>query len=362
MVVKRSMSMPSFANGFARLRRRRVLALLTVGAAAVGTLVPSTLASPFRRLDGNAVAFATDGTRYALWQFHRGAPLIVYDTRTGHRGEFDDGCGLYGASSPYREAAAGRFLVFCGGPAMLDVRTGVVTHLPTGEYGPTWSTVGTRYVAGGSAPGQRCRGMRRHEGCTTLYDIATGGLSNVRDAQIPDLDRPGAPPLCRRLRTKLFTLERQVLEGFSYSNGGSDEVGETFYDPRLRRVGIEGCNGRMVSLHLRSEPKNVELRGGVLTWDTGHSPESAFSEEEEGIDTRHATLTSYSLSSRRRRTWPLPHLPINLNGGEPGEATGAGVFGSSAHTSNTLFWIADRSLSCYELCSVATYYIYAARL
>jgi hypothetical protein len=345
------------ASGFARLRRLRVLTLLAVGGALVGTLAPSTLASPFRRLDGNAIAFATDGTRYALWQFHHGTPLIVYDTRTGHRGELDEGCGLYGGSSPYQEAAAGRFLVFCGGPALLDVRTGTVTHLPSGEYGPTWSTVGTRYVAGGSARGQRCHGMRRHEGCTTLYDIATGGLSNVRDTQIPDLDRPGAPALCRRLRRTLFKMEGQVAEDFSYSNGGSGEVGDAFYDPRSRRVDIEGCHRPKLSLHLRSEPRNIELRGGVLTWDTGAS-----SAEEEGIDTRHATLTSYSLSSRRRHTWPLPPLPINLNGGEPSEANSVGVFGYSAHTSNTLFWIADRSMSCYKLCDVATYYVYAAHL
>jgi hypothetical protein len=105
------------------------------------------------------------------------------------------------------------------------------------------------------------------------------------------------------------------------------------------------------------EPSNFELGGGLLTWDTGHSAVN-FEPNEETAS--RGTLSSYQLSSGKRRTWKLPRLSINR--GQDDESPG--VYGYSAHTANTVFWIATRMLVGVGEGSVAvgTSSIYAAPL
>jgi hypothetical protein len=326
-------------------------------------------ASRFRRLDGDATAFLTDGARYAIWQHSPSSPLIVYDTLTRHRGEIADGCELYGnfAESPpaYQEASDGRFLVYCKeGPALLDARNGKLALIPEAEG--FWGEVGSRYVVSTYGNGVRCRGMKRHEGCVVLYDIATRAIKKVPESRVPDIDHPGARPVCRALRESVLQQERGGREGsFSYSGGVLVEAVALMHEGPIKWLRIQRCHGRPILVYTHTEPKNVELRAGLLTWDSGHI-ENGLEEEREaepGFDIRRAALTSYDLSTRTRRSWSLPALPLDLYGGEPSAANSVGVYGYSAHTKTMLFWIADRTLSCGKGgCSANTHYVYAARM
>jgi hypothetical protein len=85
------------------------------------------------------------------------------------------------------------------------------------------------------------------------------------------------------------------------------------------------------------ELSNFELGGGLLTWDTGHSAVNFEPNEETSSS---GTLSSYRPSNGKRRTWKLPRLSINR--GQDDESPG--VCGYSAHTANTVFWIATRFL------------------
>jgi hypothetical protein len=316
-------------------------------------------ASSFHRVDGNAEEFVTDGTRYAVWQYHPSYPLIVYDTLTGHRGEIEDGCQLPQSGGG---ASNGRFLVSCGGrTSLLDIKSRRLTPLP--DLGG-WGAVGSRYVATGYGEGLRCRGMRQHEGCLALYDIATRAVSEVPERRLPDLDRPGAPPVCTALRKPVLAETREVFSN-GYSEGVLAQVIERRREGPRNWLLISRCHGRPTLLHTRSEPKSLALSEGLLTWDNGHSEDGLQQEEEEkaGLDIKRGAITTYSLSTGRRRDFPLPVLPINRNGGEPTEPDAFGVYGYSARTKNMLFWIADRSLSCGKGgCQAETHYIYAERL
>jgi hypothetical protein len=344
------------ARGEASWQRARqcwVLALAVLATMWCG-LPSRALASRFHRLAAGTTAFASDGTRYAAWQVGK-SPIVVFDTRTGHRGQIEKACGLEGD----RPGAAGRFLVSCGGKgqALLDVRTGAITPLPTGEYGPTWEVVGVRYVSGPAGLHALCHQTKSHEGCTALYDIETGALSEVPESEVRDLDRPGAPLVCRALQSKLFKLNRSELtEEFSYSNGvlvSTVQIGEA-PGTKLR---IDRCRGRSTILRSAPEPSDVELRGGLLTWDAVKAPLGALDPEEEAADT-HGTLDSYRLSTRRRRSWRLPRLPLDFEGRHT-----VGVLGSAAHTDYAVIWISAQSLVCGKTgCDIVTSAVYAASL
>lgn len=332
----------------------RAIAIALGAIALLAATSGNARASAFHRLDGNAKFFDTDGTRYAAWQYRPGFPIIVYDTATGHRGEIEDGCDLAGG------AAAGRFLVDCREKtALLDFRTGVLTPLP--ETGAGWAEVGSRYVSSAYENGVRCRGMRRHEGCLVLYDIATRLVTKVPEARVPDLDRPGAPPVCPALRRRVLASERVgETEGGSYGDGVFVRSLALKPEGPSRWLRVERCHGHVTMLYSRIEPRSIDVSAGLLTWDTGHSENE---DEEEGIKVRTGAITAYDLATHKRRSWALPALPLNSDGGEPNEPTSVGVFGSSTHTKTTLFWIADRTLSCSKAgCQPDTYYVYGARM
>jgi hypothetical protein len=194
---------------------RRVLALVAL-ATMYGGLCSGAIASPLRLLAPSTIAFSSDGARYAAWQVRKGSAIVVFDTRTGHRAAISPpaGCELYdhNASDLATPAAAGRFLLACSeGSALLDVGSGAVKTLPSpmGPFNSGWVAVGGRYVEW-TADQHACRQTssegRRRVPCTALYDIATGVVSYRPESQLPDLDRRGAPPICRTLREKLIAL------------------------------------------------------------------------------------------------------------------------------------------------------------
>ena len=340
-----------------RFGLRCVPPVVLIGLATMSCGFPlATFASQFRQLAPSTVAFSSDGTRYAVWQVSKGSPIVIFDTRTGHQGQIS-GCDL---DESGEHGAGGRFLLRCGhGESLLDVRTGAITALPSGEYGPEWQKVGLRYVGGRAELHARCHQTTRDEGCTALYNIATGAWTNVPESQVPDLDRPGAPPACRPFRHRLLRLERGSLpEQFSYSEGvlaRTVQIGEA----PVTKLRIERCHRRATIFHVRTEPGNIDLSGGLLTWDTGHQG-TQYQEEEVGDipsgALKRGVLSSYRLSTGQRRSWTLPRLPLHTDYPQPT----VGVFGYSAHTDYAVLWIAARSLYCDKTCYVETSSVYIA--
>jgi hypothetical protein len=334
------------------------LALIALALSFVGATEAS--ASVFRRLVLSTEIFSTDGVRYAAWQVTRSSPIVIFDARTGHQHQIA-GCGLNESGELSGEpGAGGRFLIRCGhGESLLDVRTGAVTALPSRQYGPEWLKVGLRYVGGRAELHAPCHQTMRHEGCTALYNIATGAWTNVPESQVPDLDRPGAPPACRMFRHRLLRLETGSLpEFFSYSEGilaRTVQIGEA----PVIELRIERCHRPATILHVRPESGGLDLSAGVLTWDTGHQG-TEYQDEEIGNAPSgaltHGVLSSYRLSTGQRHSWTLPRLPLQTNSPQPT----VGVFGYSAHTDHAVFWIAARSLSCDKGCQLATSSVYIA--
>jgi len=303
----------------------------------------------------------------------------VLDSRTGRKSQVDTSCYLEDRAP----ASAGRFLLTCGeaGQALVDVRSALVVPLPKpppheyGEYGPIWAGVGSHYVIGKAGQGARCHRTRRHESCTALYDIAKHALREVPETSVPDPDLPDAPPLCRALRRRVFMRsEFEELEGalgplsplasgFSYSDGvlALKKLGER----RGKNILIDRCDGRASILPvpperhvLETEARSLQLSAGALSWDTAHEAEAHEAEELEGPNglLRHGTLTAYSMKTGRRRTWKLPVLPLEVieapTSGRPNHVV-RGIFGYSAHTAHTIFWIRAESVSavCGPVCT-----------
>jgi hypothetical protein len=313
--------------------------------AMLGCAASSAFASTLHRLAPSMIAFSSDGVRYAAWQVREGDPIVVFDTLTGHRGKLTApaGCELQNqGGEPEPAAGAGRFLLNCyrqhesEREGVLNVRTGATNLLPEGPSGSTWLRTGQRY-AEGSAADQTCHRTKRRKGpgerCVGLYDLVTGAVIDRAAWQVPDLDRAGAPPICRVLRHGVLAERGGGLSRlWSYSDGVFVHA-----DVLSTEVHIERCHGRSIVFHGHGEVKNFDVRGGLLTWDTGWD---AVNNPPE-VDTSRGTLTSYRLTTGQHRTWVLPSLSL-LQGGFLGSESG--VFGYSTHTANTVFWIASRTL------------------
>jgi hypothetical protein len=348
------------------------LTLVVSFAALVACVPPASAAgaagSPFRRVAPSTVAFASDGTRYAAWQVTADSPVVVLDTRSGRQVSYADGCSLaseQGAPGP--PAAAGRFLATCaGGVSLLSAATGAVTALPqpAGPYDGEWREVGTRYVEGNADlhdcahSAKEVREESRYEGgsvCIALYEIATGALSYRPGSQVPDLDSPGAPSVCRAQRGRLLSARRSLAIGeFAYSQGLLVTLNNA-----KNRVSIGGCHGRQTVLAAGGEAENLDLAGGLLSWDTAHagvSPPVGIGGVEERV-IYHGTLWSYEPATRRRRGCQLPRETTSL----PNRNIHA-VLGRSAHAGKTLFWIAAATVNGDETRTVETSSVYAARL
>lgn len=340
--------------------------LVVLATVSFAPMPQSSLASPLRQLAPSVISFSSDGTRYAAWQVREDASIVVFDTLTGHRGTLPlpAGCELerQGDGDPVPVAGAGRFLLNCSlqhhgeQKAVLNARTGEVDMVPEGPSGFSWDRAGARYLEGWAAD-QTCQRTKRRKGpgeiCVGLYDLVTGAIIDRAAWQVPDLDRVGAPPMCRALRHEVLAeTERDagLPRLWSYANGVfvHAEVLST-------TVHVERCRGPAMVLRGRGEVKNFDVRGGLLTWDTGS--DNAANEPEGGPS--YGTLTSYRLASGKRRRWVLPSL--SLGGSVLGRPSG--VFGYSTHTANTVFWIASRTIGAEEKSTfVVTSSVYASRV
>jgi hypothetical protein len=210
-----------------------------------------------------------------------GGPVEVLDSSDGHlRTVPSAGCSvpaLEEEEEPQLADSDGTFMLECGSNtyAALYARTGRVQPLPAGY---DWRRIGSLYAEQG-ADG-------REEPChTTIIDLATGALSVRAAPRIYDLDRPGAPalPICARLRQGVHTVLK-----------GGEEVG--VYQPGMfvhevferSMIVIERCSGPQTTLHPDSDPRDLQLGHGLLSWDTGLPPREERPEE-------NAVLTAYSL-------------------------------------------------------------------
>lgn len=330
-----------------------VIVLALVGPFSVG----QARASKLHRLASSVTSFASDGARYAAWQVHEGGPLSVLDTLTGRRGAetLPAGCKLQGEDGEnYSDwaAAGGRFLLECssGRDELFSVTGGESLTLPGGF---SWLRVGTHYVQGMHETGGAPR---------FVYDLATGKLSTIRGTEnAVDLNRATMPAriaICSALRSRVRADEGFEFLGdlFGYEHGVfAGDYG------KHGEVQITHCNGHSVILegefvrggHLATvaKPHDFDLRGGLVSWDTGEE-----SDVGEPTEARERSFGA-TLATGARHHWSLPRVTVQ---GDEGPVTGA--FGYSTHTSNTVFWIASRTLSCDKTCWPATTAVYGARL
>jgi hypothetical protein len=319
--------------------RRTLLVAVALAAAGGGYWAPVGMASGaarLRQLAPSVEAFASDGTRYVAWQVGEGAPIVALDTISGRRRSLPvpSGCTLEDQAlqrgEPRATAGSGRFLLDCtnGLGWLLDVRTGTVALLPILPTGSEWGEVGSRYVKG-LGDKDTCRQIPREienaDLCLALLDPQRGAIIDRAYWQAPDVSAPNAPPVCSALRA-VVVAERDVVLSRTYSFDGGVIA---FATHRGHAVEVQRCKGRPVVLHHRGEATNVDVRGGLLTWDTGEDPLFFPS----GI--RSATLTSYRLASGRRRSWTVPYLNVKGFEGQ--------ILGYSTHTTTTVFWIAVRA-------------------
>lgn len=336
-------------------KRTLVLVALLVAMLAVA---PGALAVPLRLLAAPVVAFSSDGVRYATWQTTVQSPLVVLDTRTGRQATFapPSGCSLLDQTeggSYVPTAAAGRVLIQCVQQGherqqLLDVRTGEVTPLPAGTQ---WYALGERYVRGEDA--------NEHQ---VLRSLATGASRRERDSQFADLDRPGAPGIrsvCPRLRTRVRAESQYLTGSFAYRDGVlARQLGERG-DIEVARCGGRAhvLSGQRLSGKAHNHvPRDFDLRGGLLSWDTASFADTTAGGEGGPADRGfRSRLNVLALATARHRTWALPRIAL--------AHAEADYYGYSTHTANTVFWVATRTLAFGESGpSVQTYSLYSARL
>jgi hypothetical protein len=320
-------------------------------------LTPAASASRLRQIASPVYAFSSDGIDHAAWEASEDGPIVVLDTRTGQQTTLTPppGCRLadQGEGGSYLPtAAAGRLLIQCEPreqEELLDMRTGQAMPLPAGT---DWYEFGTRYAVGNDA--------REHQ---VVIDLATGAVRRVGETEYVDLDRRGAPGLrsvCPALRNALRREAQLIsLGAATYRNGIlAGQLGEH------GMIQLRRCDGRRTVLagqHVDNEyanhvPRSFDLRGGLLSWDTGSDANTTNSEETPRRPLFRARLDILAPGSHRRRSWTLPRRKV------PGGVGGPDAYGYSAHTSDTVFWLATRSLTQGEAGpSVASYSLYSAR-
>jgi hypothetical protein len=332
--------------------KRTLVALVVLSAVLCSS--SSVLAARLHLLASPIVAFSSDGAHTIAWQTAQGAPIVVLDTLTGSRTSISppSGCEL-GDEGEAGEptAAAGRFLLQCNPSetaTVLDVRSGRTVALPAGT---TWFALGARYARGNNAS--------EHQ---VVENLASGAVRRVGDEEVVNLDRPGAPgerAICARLRDAVRGLGTEELGDFSFRNGLFAHRAGHHGDVALQR-----CRGHssvfpgqsIPNVFAQNAPRNFDLRGGLLTWDTGDQADTT-GEYEFGRRAFAAKLDAVSLSTQRRRTWTLPRVPLAHAAAPPSS------FGYSTHTVNAVFWAATRTLSLGPgPPGVATMSLYWARL
>lgn len=342
----------------------RIVAPLAVVALAFAFALAATSASaaPLRQIVPSVVAFSSDGVRYAAYETRAGAPLVVLDTISGRRSSVPvpAGCQLEGESEGAPDGALfntfvdGQALITCPGghEALLDVSSGAVRSLPGNET--DWYQLGTRYV----------RGNEKGEN-EVVFDLATGTVKRIGGFEWVDLDEPEAPgprSACPALRATLTRIgPAMVVHG-----GVAAEYAEGIFAGPLGSRGdvqIARCSGArrvLAGQHVSGHdapghvPRDFAVGGGVLSWDTGAPPEATNLGETRprGFYPR---LEALSLATARKHRWNLPRR-------EPESTVGA--FGYSAHTANSVFWLATHTTKDEGEAGVAvtSYTLYSASL
>jgi hypothetical protein len=311
--------------------------------------------SVFRRLAGGVASFASDGQRFVAWQHAAGGPIEVFDTRRGSVSSFaiPAGCMLANeAERVYgRVAGGGRFLLDCAPPhteaqLLLDARSGALIELPPLGYGDHWVAVGTDYALGLSYPTDEGKPepsfcpQSRFELDQRIPCLAIMGLSQKMvtyrpESLWPDLNVSGAPEICPTLRSKLITETRESIPRFlDYSEGYYAQPTQND-----KSVELDRCSGSRILLRpggTAGEPENFDVRGGLLSWDTG---------EPSGVDVERGSprrfLSIYQYRARRVQRWKLPIERIREKGN--GVSLSKYPLGYSTHTANAVFWIATES-------------------
>jgi hypothetical protein len=321
---------------------------------AVAALAPVACASQLRLLASNTTAFSSDGSRFAAWQISPAEPIVVLDTLTGHEARTvpPSGCRLRNEDEigwPERSAAAGRFLLNCEPErqALLDVWTGKTIRLPR-PRGTVWFVVGTRYIQG------QWEVCSRKANCQALYEIATGALHFWPEHRPTNLDAGGASV------TAFCPAVRSLVRSFGSVREFPNASEQNLFVHRSGTHGnvqIDHCHGRPTTIEARGRsgpgegaPWNFDLRGGLLSWDTGSDPTEFSPSQFPG------RLYTYGLATHRRDSWPLPRRTV------PGGEAVTGTYGYSTHTANTAFWIADTRLGGEPTLDVTRSAVYAARL
>jgi hypothetical protein len=321
------------------VRRSGRIAIAT-GAIMAMLTAPAVAAPGWRQIATGVQRFATDGVRYGLWQ-SAGPAVTVLDTDSGRTRTLAPGCYLDGGDG-------GRFLLNCEhGQELLDARTGLLTALPNYQY-KEWSTVGLRYVGGGAPRGTHCGAQPTHDECVALYDISTGGVNEVPALRMSDLDREGAPPICRVARARILQLAHtEGFEPFEYEGSYARRLlvtPEYRGERPLSRIRIDRCQGGPTVLHTRPYPVGIEMRGGVVFW-TALSESREPLEFSEEIASRHGEVEAYFVASRKRITWPAPRVRVNLTSCG-GESSPIGVDGGAEDTARDIFWVAATNAEC----------------
>jgi hypothetical protein len=332
--------------------------LLVVGGVVVCCPAAGARSGSFRRLAPDVTAFASDGARYVAWTLHQGSGITVLDTRTRKLSSIalPTGCSLEGERLARFgwPAGAGRFLVSCRDRRRLLVNaaTREATTLPlsAGGHESPWERVGKRYIEAytDAAACQHPARENTRGGCIALYDTATKGVSYRPRSLAPDLDTPDARPICSQLRGKVVAKSEFPVSEFAYSDGFLVEAAGHGGNIRLKR-----CRGTIRVLGGSGEPENLDPRGSIVTWDTGHPGEA----HEEHARQR-ARLFSFGRRTHRRHSWQLPKLALY---GEGAGLPTTGAFGYSTHTRYMVFWIAARF--CREgtaRCQTEGYSVYSA--
>jgi hypothetical protein len=308
--------------------------------------------APLQRLATGVGVFESDGGRYAAWQAPGQRAITVYnaENRTMTRFALPEGCDLAPpVEGPYdQRAAAGRILLACvPGQQLLLAATGRTTVLPEprGPFVNEWHAVGDAYVEG-SADTSACQHSRQETAerrpCLAFYDIATRAVLYRPESAPLNIDLPAAVPVCPVVRASLVRDRRDPAASYWYAGG---VLAQTVGDDRAVRLFY--CNRHTLTLHGHGPVENVELRDGVLTWDTGHaSADYQAGLEGSGFDTQHGVLVRYQLVNRREQVWPLPKASLLANG-DPFR----GVLGYSSHTNHAVFWVAARRMTCENGCT-----------
>ena len=349
---------------FCRSAHRKRLAESVGGVVCVFALIGALsapwaqAASRFRAVAPKIVAFGSDSERYVAWQVAKGAPITILDTASGKERQVP-GCRLFDLANQVDPrgwpAGHGRFIVFCGNATeLLEAPTGTLRMLPSGESGPSWYVVGARYVEG-QAPAANCRQnaieKRQRELCIALYELSTGIVSYRPQSQVGDLDRPGAPLVCPALRAKVIA---DTLAGLG------DYSDQLFGEPGVSALHIWRCHGRAIIVKKPGLIGNLNIHGGLASWDDGHDATECIGEECSLSAVRRATVSAYSISTGRRWRMKPPLRRVDVGLAHPV----LGAFGYSSHTRHTLFWIATRTLAfnVHAFATNSTFTLYAAKL